>query len=90
MMDIAMWVLAGGAVGWVGCTYLGFNEDRGTMLSVIIGMAGGFAGGKVVAPLFLDVSATPGAFSTPPLLFAVVVAAGFIFVGDQLYKRWGV
>jgi uncharacterized membrane protein YeaQ/YmgE (transglycosylase-associated protein family) len=90
MMEIAMWVLAGGALGWVGCTYLGFNEERGTMLSVIIGMAGGFAGGQVVAPLFLDVSATPGAFNTPPVLFAVAVAAAFLFASDQLLKRWGI
>lgn len=90
MMEIAMWVVAGGALGWIGCTYLKYNEDRGTMLSVIIGMAGGFAGGKVVAPLFLEVGAVQDSFSTPALFFAAAVAAGFLFAGDQIHKRWGV
>ena len=89
-MDIAMWVLAGGALGWLGCAHMGFNEDRGIMISVIIGMAGGFAGGSVVAPLFIEAAAVAGAFSAPALLFAAAVAAAFLLASDQLIKRWGI
>ena len=89
MMNIALWMLAGGALGWAGYTYFQFNEDRGRITSVIIGIAGGFIGGKVIAPMFVAAAATPGDFSTPTLFFAAAVAAGFLFVGDQVNKRWG-
>lgn len=36
-MDIIMWVVAGGVIGWVALAYLGFNEERGVNVSVIIG-----------------------------------------------------
>ena len=90
MMNIAMWILAGGALGWAGYTYFKFNEDRGRMISIIIGMGGGFIGGKLVAPMFVAAAAVPGAFSAPTLFFAAAVAAGFLFAGDQINKRWGV
>lgn len=90
MMNIATWVLAGGAFGWIGYTYLNLNQDRSMMVSVMIGMAGGFAGGKLLAPMFVAASTVPGGFSAPTLFFAAALAAGFLFAGDQIHKRWGV
>ena len=37
-MNIAMWMLAGGIIGWVGFAYLGFDEMRGVSVSTVIGM----------------------------------------------------
>jgi uncharacterized membrane protein YeaQ/YmgE (transglycosylase-associated protein family) len=89
-MDIAMWVLAGGILGWAGFTYLKYNEDRGLRLSVVIGAAGGFVGGKFIAPMFLAATTAPAAFSMPALFFAAAVAAGFLFAGNLVSNRWGV
>ena len=59
-MNIVMWMLAGAILGWIGFTYLRFNEGRGMMISVIIGAVGGLVGGNMIAPLF---TATYGAGS---------------------------
>ena len=40
-MNIVMWILAGGALGWAGFRLLGINEQRGTIASIIIGAMGG-------------------------------------------------
>ena len=89
-MDIIVWMLAGGTLGWAGCSYLGFNEERGVVVSIIIGALGGFAGGKLIAPMFTAVEAVPSSFSVSALLFAATVAAVFLVLGNLVYKRWGV
>jgi uncharacterized membrane protein YeaQ/YmgE (transglycosylase-associated protein family) len=88
-MDMFMWVLAGGILGWVGYAYLQYNEDRGMVISVIIGAFGGFVGGKLIAPMFSGAAAVPGAFNASAMIIAVAAAAGFIAVGNLVYKRFG-
>ena len=88
-MNIAMWILAGGILGWVGYAFLGYNADRAKVVPILIGAAGGFFGGKVVAPLFTAV-AVPTSFSIVALVFAAIVAAGFLAASNFAYNRWGV
>lgn len=89
-MNIVMWILAGGALGWLGCSYFGYNEERGLTVSVIIGSVGGFVGGKLIAPMFGAAEAVPGDFSTSALVFAAAVAIVSLYVGNIVHKRWGV
>ena len=89
-MNIVMWMLAGGILGWAGYAFLGFNEERGTVVSVIIGAVGGLIGGKLIAPMFTAAAAVPDAFSLSALFFAAAVAAGFLAAGNLVGKRWGV
>jgi uncharacterized membrane protein YeaQ/YmgE (transglycosylase-associated protein family) len=88
-MNIAMWILAGGILGWVGYAFLGYKADRAKVVPILIGAAGGFFGGKVVAPLFTAV-AVPVGFSIAALVFAAIVAACFLAASNFVYNRWGV
>ena len=89
-MDIVTWILAGGILGWIGYMYLGYNEERGMMVSIIIGAAGGFLGGKVIAPMFGASAPPSGDFSTAALVFAAACAAAFVLLGNFVHRRWGV
>lgn len=89
-MNIAMWVLAGGILGWVGYKFLDVNGGRGMIVSIVIGAAGGFFGGSIIAPMFTSPAAVPADFSASALFFAAVVAAAFLFAGNFVHDRWGV
>lgn len=89
-MNIAMWVLAGGALGWIGFAYMKANENRGMIISVIIGMIGGFFGGNVLAPMLGAPTETPNDFNMYSLLIAMASAAACLTIGNMASKRFGV
>lgn len=89
-MNIVMWILAGGLLGWIAFAILSYNKERGLKVSVLIGAAGGFVGGKLIAPMFSDAAGVPGAFSGSELFFAMAAAAAFLYVGDLVHNRWSV
>lgn len=89
-MNFIMWILAGGILGWVSYSYMGFNEGRGMIASSVIGAIGGVVGGEMIAPMFTAAVAVPGDFSTSALFFAATVAAAFLFAGNLVHHRWGV
>lgn len=89
-MNIAMWVLAGGVVGWIGYAYLKVNEDRGLVISIIIGVVGGFFGGNVLAPMLGAVTDTPNNFNMFSMVVALASAAGCLGIGNLLSNRFGV
>jgi uncharacterized membrane protein YeaQ/YmgE (transglycosylase-associated protein family) len=89
-MNIAMWVLAGGVLGWVGYAHLRGNRERGMIFSIIIGIVGGLFGGNVLAPMLGAVTETPNIFSPFALFVAVASAAACLTIGDMLSKRYRV
>ena len=89
-MSIVAWIVAGAILGWIGYAYLGYNEERGVMVSTLIGAAGGFLGGNLIAPVFIAAPAVAGDFSAARLIFAAAVAASFVLLGNFAHRRWGV
>lgn len=89
-MNIAMWALAGGVLGWIGFAILHANADRGMVISVIIGVLGGFFGGNVLAPMLGANPDTPNDFSMFSLLIALASAAACLAIGNLASKRFGV
>jgi uncharacterized membrane protein YeaQ/YmgE (transglycosylase-associated protein family) len=89
-MNIAMWVLAGGVLGWLGYAHLKANEERGMIFSIIIGAVGGFFGGNVLAPMLGAATETPNIFSPFALFVAAASAAACLAIGNLLAKRYGV
>jgi uncharacterized membrane protein YeaQ/YmgE (transglycosylase-associated protein family) len=84
-----MWILTGGAVGWLAYTYLGLDK-RGMIGSAIIGALGGVVGGNLVAPMFNAGAAVPEALTTASVFFAAAVAVAFLLISNFVHKRWGV
>ncbi|MBI4194128.1 MAG: GlsB/YeaQ/YmgE family stress response membrane protein [Betaproteobacteria bacterium] len=89
-MNMVMWILAGGILGWLGYTALGANADRGLVVSIIIGMVGGFFGGDILAPMFGGAGANPGDFSPFALFIAAASAAGCLTISNLIHNRYGV
>jgi uncharacterized membrane protein YeaQ/YmgE (transglycosylase-associated protein family) len=89
-MNIAMWVLAGGVLGWMAYAHLKANEERGLIISIIIGVVGGFFGGNVLAPMLGAVTDTPNDFNLFSLTIALASAAACLAIGNLLSRRFGV
>jgi uncharacterized membrane protein YeaQ/YmgE (transglycosylase-associated protein family) len=89
-MNVAMWLLAGGAVGWAGYTWLKLNARRGRVISIIIGAVAGFLGGDLLAPMLSAAMATAGDFNPLSLFTAFASAAACLVVSDMIYNHFGV
>ncbi|HJQ64103.1 MAG TPA: GlsB/YeaQ/YmgE family stress response membrane protein [Burkholderiales bacterium] len=88
MNNIAMWILAGGAVGWAAFAFFKANEQRGRMFSVVIGMFGGFFGGNVLAPMLGAITDRPNDFSPFSLAVALASATAWLVISDLLSRRF--
>ena len=86
-MNVAIWILAGGLLGWAGYAVLAANEARGVFASVIIGAIGGVAGGKLLGPLL---GATGNELSLLSLAVAIVGATAFLAIGNLISVRYDV
>ncbi len=87
-MNVLMWVLAGGIAGWIGFKFVGANENRGIMVSIIIGMVGGFFGGNVLAPMFGEPNAAQGSINVFALVMAIAFATACLTIGEMLARRF--
>jgi uncharacterized membrane protein YeaQ/YmgE (transglycosylase-associated protein family) len=89
-MNIAMWVVAGGILGWIGFAMLDANRERGMIVSVVIGVLGGFFGGNVLAPMLGAVTDAPNDFSLFSLVIAMTSAAACLAIGNLVSNRYSV
>jgi uncharacterized membrane protein YeaQ/YmgE (transglycosylase-associated protein family) len=89
-METLVWIGAGAALGWVSYAVLGFNEQRGLVMSAVIGAVGAMIGGKAIAPIFVTAPVAGAGLSADALLFAVAAAAACLALGNALYRRFGV
>ena len=87
-MNIAMWVVAGGILGWIGFAMLDANRERGMIVSVVIGVLGGFFGGNVLAPMLGAVTDAPNDFSLFSLVIAMTSAAACLAIGNLVSNRY--
>lgn len=51
MMNIIIWLVMGGVVGWVASLIMGTNGQQGIILNVVVGIVGALIGGWLIGPL---------------------------------------
>lgn len=90
-MNIAMWILAGGILGWLGFPFIiRANTKRGSVISMVIGAVGGVCGGTVLAPMLGAVTSTPNTFSLFSLGIALASAGGCLIIWELVSSRYSV
>jgi uncharacterized membrane protein YeaQ/YmgE (transglycosylase-associated protein family) len=89
-MNIAIWILAGGVLGWASFALLKANEQGEKVSAILVGMFGGFFGGNVLAPMLGAVADTPNDFSAFSLTIALLSATAFLTISNLLSRRFGV
>lgn len=89
-MNISLWIIGGGAIGWVGFAIFHINAQRGLMASVGTGAFGGLLGGMLVAPMLGAVVETGNALHPFSLVVALAVATASLIISNMISKRFGV
>lgn len=87
-METIVWIVTGALVGWIAYSYAGLNEERGKLVSMAMGAVGALAGGKGLAPMFIE--APLEAISVTSFVFAAGVAVALLLVGNLVQNRWNV
>ncbi|HEY9238018.1 MAG TPA: GlsB/YeaQ/YmgE family stress response membrane protein [Burkholderiaceae bacterium] len=51
-MNIIIWLVVGGLIGWVASMLMRTDAQQGVILNVVVGIVGALLGGFLLAPLF--------------------------------------
>ena len=80
MLNIIVWLIVGGLVGWVASILMKTNAQQGILLNVIVGIVGAFIAGYVLTPLLGISTINQNNFSLPALLVSLGGAVILLFV----------
>jgi uncharacterized membrane protein YeaQ/YmgE (transglycosylase-associated protein family) len=51
-MNIIIWLVVGGLIGWVASMLMRTDAQQGVILNVVVGIIGAMIGGWLLAPMF--------------------------------------
>ena len=87
-MNLLLCLLAGAAIGWIACSVLKLNAERGPFFSAVIGAIGAYFGGRILAPVFIGSADEAAGLGVLPFLIASASALVVVKVADILYRRF--
>lgn len=73
-MNLIIWLIVGGLIGWVASMIMKTNAQQGMVLNVVVGIVGSMLGGWFVAPLLGSGTVNQNDFSISGLLASLIGA----------------
>ena len=73
-MNIIIWLLVGGLIGWVASIFMGTNNRQGILLNIIVGILGAFLGGWLLSGFFGTSTINQGNLSLSSILVSLLGA----------------
>ena len=77
MVNIVVWVAVGASIGLLGSIALHTEAERGTLINIVMGVAGALAAELVLAPLLRITSLGRSDFGLPALAGALGLLGAF-------------
>lgn len=74
MINLIVWLIVGGVIGWVASMMMRTDAQQGLFLNVIVGIVGAALAGWFISPLVGTPSINDGSFSIGSLLVSLVGA----------------
>jgi uncharacterized membrane protein YeaQ/YmgE (transglycosylase-associated protein family) len=78
-MNILIWLIVGGVIGWLASLLMRTDAQQGILLNVVVGVIGALLGGWLISPLVGAATVNQGDFSLAGLgvsfLGAVILLA---------------
>jgi uncharacterized membrane protein YeaQ/YmgE (transglycosylase-associated protein family) len=73
-MNLIIWLLIGGVIGWIASMIMGTNSRQGIILNVVVGIVGSFLGSLFLSGLFGVSTINQGNFSLSGMLVSLLGA----------------
>ena len=70
-MNIILWLVVGGLVGWVASMVMRTDARQGILLNIVVGIVGAFLGGWIISPLVGGATINQGDLSVVGLLVSL-------------------
>ena len=88
-MNIIVWLVVGGLIGWVASMIMKTNAQQGLILNIVVGIVGSMIGGWLIAPLLGAGTVNQNDFSVAGLL-ASLIGAVILLAVVNLVRRGSV
>jgi uncharacterized membrane protein YeaQ/YmgE (transglycosylase-associated protein family) len=88
-MNIIVWLVVGGLIGWVASMIMKTNAQQGLILNIVVGIVGSMIGGWLIAPLLGAGTVNQNDFSIGGLL-ASLIGAVILLAVVNLVRRGSV
>ena len=85
-MNFIIWLIVGGLIGWLASLLMKTDGQQGTILNVVVGIAGAMLAGWFISPLIGVGTINQDNFSLPALLVSFVGAALLLGIVN-LFRR---
>lgn len=73
-MNLIIWLVIGGLIGWVASILMRTDAQQGILLNVVVGIVGALLGGWFISPMVGVPTINEGVFSAGALLVSLVGA----------------
>ena len=84
-MNIVIWLVVGGLIGWLASMIMKTDAQQGMILNVVVGIVGAFIGGWLIGPLLGAGSINDG-FSIMSLVVSLIGAIILLAIVN-LFRR---
>ena len=85
-MNMIMWLLAGGVIGWLASIIMRTDGQQALLLNVAVGVAGALFGGWLLSPLIGAGTMDLGDFSPSGLLVSLAGAVVLLILVNVVRK----
>jgi uncharacterized membrane protein YeaQ/YmgE (transglycosylase-associated protein family) len=83
-MNIVIWLVVGGLIGWVASMLM--RSPEGLIMNVVVGIVGAFIGGWLLSPYFGGGTINSNNFSLPSLVVSLLGAIILLAVVNLLRR----
>ena len=85
-MNIIIWLVVGGLLGWVASLIMRTDAQQGIILNVVVGIVGALLAGWFLSPLFGVSTINQSNFSLPGLLVSLLGAVILLAVVNLIRR----
>jgi uncharacterized membrane protein YeaQ/YmgE (transglycosylase-associated protein family) len=85
-MNIIIWLIVGGLIGWLASLVMRTDAQQGIVLNVVVGIVGALLGGFLLSPLIGSGTINQSNFSLPALVVSFGGAIILLFIVN-MFRR---